>query len=360
MLHALIMAGGGGTRFWPRSRRARPKQFLALAGSRTLLQQALDRIEGAIEPRHTWVITGAAHAAETARQLPELAPERVIGEPVGRDTAACIGLGAAAIAITDPDAVMLVMPADHVIEPVPLFRQGIHVAAQMTQEHPDALVTFGIPPNFPATGYGYIERGPEIARRQGLAVYRVQKFEEKPKADRAEAFVASGRYYWNSGLFVWRAATILNALRASQPKLAAAVERIAAAWDTPRREEVLAREYAGLDRISIDYAVMEKATDVLVVQAPFQWDDVGSWLALERMQPQDSNHNTIQADHEGSATERCIIVGEPGRLIATVGVKDLIIIQDGNATLVAQRQDEAGLKKLVEQMQAKGDRAEYL
>src|SRR5438128_2107188 len=212
MLHALIMAGGGGTRFWPRSRQHRPKQFLALAGDRTLLQQALDRIEASVAPAHTWVITAGMHQAEVGRQLPDLAASNIVGEPCGRDTAACIGLGAALIAREDPAAVMLVMPADHVIEPVQEFARGVHVAYQLTLEHPTALVTFGIRPTYPATGYGYIHRGPEMGNRQGIGVYRVESFREKPTHAVAERFVVSGEYYWNSGIFVWQAATILHAL----------------------------------------------------------------------------------------------------------------------------------------------------
>ncbi|HZZ81826.1 MAG TPA: mannose-1-phosphate guanylyltransferase [Gemmataceae bacterium] len=354
MLHALIMAGGGGTRFWPRSRQAKPKQFLTLVGASTLLQQALERIEVLTPPERTWIITGAAYVAESARQLPALPTDRIVGEPCGRDTAACIGLGAALVARDDPDAVMLVMPADHVIEPAQEFRRAAHVAEQMVLEHPQALVTFGIRPTFAATGYGYIERGAELSQRQNVSVYRVGSFREKPHVELAEEFLASGKHYWNAGIFVWRAATILAALRQNQPKLAAAVERIAAAWGTPRQDDVLAREYAGLDRISIDYAVMEKATEVLVVQAPFQWDDVGSWLALERRQPQDAEHNTILARHLGIDTHNCIIAGDPDKLIATLGVSDLIIIQDGDAILVAHRRDEAGIKKIVEQLKARG------
>src|SRR5438270_9468334 len=186
MLHALIMAGGGGTRFWPRSRQKRPKQFLALTGERTLLQQAFDRIEAQVPATGTWVITSAAHQQETGRQLPELAADHIVGEPCGRDTAACIGLGAALIARQDPSATMLVMPADHVIEPVHEFRRAAHVAEQMAEEHPSALIAFGIPPTFPATGYGYIHRGAEVAGRQGIAVHRVRAFKEKPTHDVAE------------------------------------------------------------------------------------------------------------------------------------------------------------------------------
>jgi mannose-1-phosphate guanylyltransferase len=354
MLHALIMAGGGGTRFWPRSRQLRPKQFLTLTGDRSLLQSAFDRIEAQVPAERLWVITSNQHRSETEKQLPELGTDQIVGEPCGRDTAACIGLGAALIARRDPDAVMLVMPADHVIEPVQEFRRGAQAAEQTVLEHPNALITFGVPPTYPATGYGYIHRGSEIGTRQGVSVYKVQRFREKPSFDVAEGFVASGEYYWNSGIFVWKVSTILENLRERQPKLHGAVVRIADAWNTPKRVEVLRREYEGLDRLSIDFAVMEHAKEVLVLQAPFKWDDVGSWLALERMHPQDADGNTVLAEHCGVKTKGCVIVGDSGRMIATAGVQDLIIIQDGNATLVAGRNDEGTVKQIVEQLKKKG------
>jgi mannose-1-phosphate guanylyltransferase len=354
MLHALIMAGGGGTRFWPRSRQARPKQFLRLAGERTLLQQAYDRLEAAVPPARTWVLTAAAHADEVRRQLPELPAERVVGEPCGRDTAACVGLGAALIAAEDPEAVMVVTPADHVIEPVQGFRRALHAAVQAAEERPTALVTFGIPPAWPATGYGYIHRGPEVARRQGVPVHAVRAFREKPPAELAERFVASGEYLWNSGIFVWKAATILDALAGRRPDLAAGVRRIAAAWPTPGREQALAREYPALEKISIDYAVMQGAPEVLVVQAPFRWDDVGSWLALERLHPQDAGGNTVLARHAGLDTAGCVIAADEGLLVATVGVRDLLIVQDGDAILVADRGREGDVKKLVEGLRQRG------
>ncbi len=354
MLHAMIMAGGGGTRFWPRSRQRKPKQFLTLTGDRTLLQQTVDRIEAAVPPDRTWILTGASYADESVRQLPQLPANRVVGEPIGRDTAPCIGLGAALIQRTDPDATMLVLPADHIIEPMQEFRRAAHVAAQIADEHPESLITFGIVPTFPSTGYGYIERGEEIALRQNTPIYRVQSFREKPALELAEQFVATGRYFWNAGIFCWKARTILEQLRANQPSLAEGVERIAAAWDTPRRDEILECEYPKLTKISIDFAVMEKAPSVLVVQAPFRWDDVGSWLALERLHPQDAEHNTVLAEHVGISTDHCVIAAEPGKFIGTVGVNHLIIIQDGDCILVADRRDEGSIKQLVETMRKRG------
>jgi mannose-1-phosphate guanylyltransferase len=354
MLHALIMAGGGGTRFWPRSRTRRPKQFLTLVGERTLLQQAQERIEAQIRPEHTWIITAAAHCAEVGVQLPGLPKDHIVGEPCGRDTAACIGLGAALIARQDAAATMLVMPADHVIEPAQEFRRAAHVAAQFADENPQALVTFGIPPTYPATGYGYIHRGAAFTDRQGVTAYRVKQFREKPNAEQAEQMLATGEYFWNAGIFVWKAATILQALKDNQPQLHAAVERIADAWPTPQRDAVFQKEYDALQRISIDYAVMEHAKEVLVVQAPFKWDDVGSWLALERMNPQDADGNTVQGLHCGVNTTHCVIAADQGRLIATVGVSNLLIIQDGDAVLVADKREEGNIKQIVELLKKKG------
>jgi mannose-1-phosphate guanylyltransferase len=354
MLHAMIMAGGGGTRFWPRSRQQRPKQFLTLTGDRSLLQMALDRVEAQVPPERSWVVTAAAYAEETARQLRGLPADHIVGEPCGRDTAACIALGAALVAREDPDAVLIVTPADHVIEPVQEFRRAAHAAEQLAGEHPGALITFGITPTYPATGYGYIQRGPEVAGRQGVSVYRVQRFREKPDEETAEGYVASGRYFWNAGIFVWRAEAILAELRRQRPELHAAVLRVVDAWPTAERERVLRREYEGLEKISIDYAVMEHAREVLVVQAPYRWDDVGSWLALERMHPQDADGNTVLAAHAGLHTRDCVIAADEGHLIATLGVDNLLIVQDGNATLVADKREEGTVKQLVELLKKKG------
>lgn len=354
MLHALIMAGGGGTRFWPRSRQRRPKQFLSLSGERTLLQQALDRIETAVAPERTWVITSATHSELTRQLLATVPPERIIGEPCRRDTAACIGLGAALIAREDAQATMLVMPADHIIQPREAFLKALNTAEQLSEEHPTALVTFGIRPSYPATGYGYIHCGERVAHASDIPLYRVRAFREKPSHQLAEQFLREGGFFWNSGIFVWKAATILRQLRRQQPSLYAAIERIAVAWSSADQEATLHREYEALERISIDYAVMERADDVLVVEAPFQWDDVGSWLALERLNDKDLSGNTLLATHCGLDTKGCVIVADPDQLVATVGVEDLLIVRDGDITLVAHRRDEGTVKKLVEIVKEKG------
>jgi mannose-1-phosphate guanylyltransferase len=224
---------------------------------------------------------------------------------------------------------------------------------QTAEEHPSALVTFGIPPTFPSTGYGYIHRGTEASSRNGISICRVRGFREKPNADLAERFVVSGEYFWNSGIFVWKAAAVLNQLREQRPALYAAVQRIADAWGGSNRQAVLRSEYEAMEKVSIDFAVMEHAPEVLAAQAPYHWDDVGSWLALERMNPQDADGNTVLGEFYGVNTKGCVIVGDPGRMIGAIGVENLLIIQDGDATLVADRREESAVKKLVELLQQK-------
>lgn len=354
-LHGVIMAGGGGTRFWPRSRKARPKQFLNLAGDRSLLQQAAERLAPLTDPSRTWIVTAAAQVDLVREQLPELLAARVVAEPQGRDTAAAVGLAAALIHRIEPSAVMVVTPADHLIEPAALCQRTLQAAATIAREYPAALVTLGIPPTYPATGYGYLQRGRALPSRNGIDVFHALGFREKPDLPTAERYLQAGDYLWNSGIFVWRVAAIRGELQRQQPILSAALDRIAAAWGTADQAAVFQAEYAALPRISIDYAVMEKAEEVLVLKAPFTWDDVGSWPALERHHPQDAAGNTVLGtSHLGLATKNCIVVGEPGQLIGTVGVENLLIIRSGDTVLVADRRDEAGLKKLVDQLAAAG------
>lgn len=354
MLHVLIMAGGGGTRFWPRSRMARPKQFLSFAGDRTLLQSTLDRIEAQIPPARTWVMTSAAHRDEVIRQLPGLPPNQIIGEPCPRDTAPCVALGAALIARDDPDAVMLVIPSDHVIEPAREFQRICQAAEQLALDHPHALITFGIVPTWPSTGYGYIRRGEPLAERMGIAIHKVREFREKPDAAVARQYLESKEYYWNAGVFVGKVSAFHEQFERSEPATWESAWQIANNWGTSKQAAAMAELFPKLRKISFDFAVMEKCPEVLVMAAPYKWDDVGSWLAIERLNPQDANHNTVLANHVGIKTEGCIVVGDHGKLIATLGVRDLIIVQDGDCILVADKSKESEVKLIVEELRKRG------
>lgn len=354
MLHAVIMAGGGGTRFWPRSRRDRPKQFLKLAGERTLLQAAGDRLEAQVPPERTWIFTSASHRDETARQLPHVPTDQIVGEPASRDTAPCVALAAALIARRNPQALMIVTPADHVIEPVQEFRRLLHATEQLAVENPHALITFGIRPTRPSTGYGYIRRGQALPFRQGVPVFRVESFREKPDEATAREYLASGNYYWNAGVFAGKASVFLENFAIQKPAMYDGVCKIAASWDQSNRDAIFVEEYSRIEKISFDFAIMEKAPEVLVLEATYHWDDVGSWLALERLYPHDANWNTVQATHCGVDTSNCIIVGDSDNVIATVGLQDLIIVQDGDCFLVADRRMEGDVKKLVEELRRRG------
>jgi mannose-1-phosphate guanylyltransferase len=354
MLHGIVMAGGSGTRFWPKSRRHRPKQLLRLYGDATMLQQTVERIAPMVPSERIVVVTGADQAEEVRAQLPELPPANVVAEPCPRDTAACVGLAAQLVARSDPEGTMIVMPADHVIETGALFRKTVRAAAAVIDAEPSAFVTFGIAPTRPETGYGYIERGESLGAIEGIALDRVVRFCEKPNRETAEQFLAQGRFVWNSGIFVWRARAILDALATHCPGLAAALDRIASALGTPAEAETLAHEYPRLDRVPIDKAVMEKAGNVRVLEVVYNWNDVGDWRALSALVPSDRHDNTIQGQVVSLETRRSIVVSDDGGLIATLGVEDLVIIQSGGATLVARKSQLDKLKSLVESLDTSG------
>jgi mannose-1-phosphate guanylyltransferase len=277
----------------------------------------------------------------------------VVGEPCRRDTAPCIGLAALMILRDDPQGVMAVMPADHVIAPDHALQQAISLAEHLVDESPERIVTFGIRPTYPAESFGYIERGaqvPAAGRAAALgtaAVYHVKQFREKPKADVARAYLAAGTYYWNSGIFVWKAATIVQALEEREPRMVAHLKNIVAAPGGSGDAKVFAREFEAIQGISIDYAVMEHARDVLVIEAPFSWDDVGSWQAIARLQGADAQGNTIAAQHLGLRTTGTIVRGPDGHLVVTLGVSDLVVVHTPDATLVANKHDEESIRELV-------------
>lgn len=360
MLHAVIMAGGSGTRFWPASRHARPKQLLELLSGRTMLEETVARLGELVPTERVVVATNRDQAEQIAALLPDLPAESILIEPCKRDTAAAIGLAALHVARRDPEATMLVMPSDHVIQPTELFQQALRQASELVAREPELLVTFGIRPTYPAETFGYIERGValDLLTQRGASapsdVFRVQRFCEKPRADVAHEFLAAGRFYWNAGIFVWRAATILDALRRFQPALFERLQAIEAAHGSQQQQEVLEREFAAIEGRSIDYAVMEQAEQVAVIEAPFEWDDLGSWRAFARWQGEDDDGNTICALHVGIDTTGSIVRGEPGHLIATLGVKDCLIVHTPDATLVANKHDEESIRKLVQWIEQRG------
>ncbi len=349
------MAGGSGTRFWPKSRRDRPKQLLRLYGDATMIQQTVARIEPLVPPERTLIVTGADQADATRSQLPGLPAQNIIAEPAPRDTAPCVALAAGIIRGRDEKATMIVMPADHVIEPPEAFRATVEAAVSVIDQDPAALITFGIKPTHPETGYGYIERGALLeTTRGGIPVYEVIQFREKPDRATAEAFLAAGTFAWNAGIFVWRAQTILDELKTHRPNLALALEPIFQALGTSQEAEVLARHFPSLERVPIDKAVMEHALRVRVLEVPYRWNDVGDWRAVATLLEPDPSGNATQGSVLTRDTTGSIIISDDGGLIATLGVDNLVIVHSGKATLVARKDQLDKLKSLVESLKDSG------
>ncbi len=358
MLHAVLMAGGSGTRFWPASRRETPKQLLALAGEATMIQSTAYRLGNLVPPERSWVITSQPLVEAIGRQLPGV---RIVGEPCRRDTAPCVGLAAALIEADDSDAILLVMPSDHVIQDVAAFRQAVGDGVALIEQDPSRIVTFGIRPSYPAESFGYIERGDRLDERQ--AAYQVSQFREKPSAATAAEYLASGRFYWNSGIFLWRASTILQLLRQYEPAMANHIDAIGAAArsdtsnlpaDDPAFQAVLTDRFHQIVGKSIDYAVLERHDNVVVIEAPFDWDDVGSWQAISRLQPADSAGNTCRGLHVGIDTGGCIVYGPADHAIVTIDVQDLVVVHTPDATLVAAKHAEERVREAVQALQERG------
>jgi len=355
VLHAIVMAGGSGTRFWPASRASLPKQLLPLAGAKTLLEDTVERLSGLVPPERILVVTSERLLPAVRNQLPQVPEAALVGEPCKRDTAPCVGLAALLVARHDPDATMAVMPSDHVIQPTERFCEAILQAAALVAESPGRLVTFGIKPTYPAESFGYIQQGAPLANRHGrAAVHAVARFREKPPASVAQEYVAAGNFLWNAGIFVWKAATILEALATHQPECLANLKTIVAAWDTPDRAAVFAREFAAIKGISIDYAVLEHAQDVVVIEAPFSWDDLGGWSAVARQRGCDAEGNTIVGRHLGIGSVRTIVHGDDDHLVVTMGLEDMLVVHTPDATLVADRAHEEAVRRVVAELEQRG------
>ena len=348
--YAVIMAGGSGTRFWPWSRQNTPKQLLNITGEKTMIEQTVSNVTPLVGTDHIIIITNKTHARKIKKLLPEIPPDNIIAEPLGRDTAPCIGLAATIIEKRNPSAVMMALPSDHLIRPADKFTDALSVAAQVAIES-NALVTFGIKPFEPSVNYGYIHRGKLSDEKAVCPIYEVKGFKEKPDRSTAQTFLDSGEYYWNGGIFVWKTDVILENISRFLPNLYEGLNRISNANFS---QSAIAKEYKRFEKISIDYGVMEKASNVKVIEANFEWDDVGGWQALERLHKTQQGDNTLLGKHYGMGTANCIIIGNDKHLIATVGVSGLIIVHTRDATLVCNKHNAEDVKKLVTQLKDKG------
>lgn len=358
MLHSVILAGGSGTRFWPQSRRQLPKQFLHLSGPETLIQSTWSRCRQLVAPEQTWVVTGSSLVAETARQLPDVPAEQILAEPCPRSTAPGLALAALHVIHADPDAVMLVLPADQVISPAEEFVLAIRQAERFVKHSPEAFVLFGAVADRPSTRFGYIHRGEEVAAG-GARTFQVAGFQEKPTMLEAARYAATGEYYWNCGILVTRADTLLRALPQLSPEMQQGFALLRAAFGGPAWEQTLQEQFTELPALAIDRVLLERGSHLYIQEATFAWDDVGTWQALAKLLPRAKDGNSIDGPFCGVETEGCLVRTTRGHLVATVGVRDLIIIHTPTATLIADRRDEAALRKLISELDRKGW-ADYL
>lgn len=353
MYYALIMAGGVGTRLWPLSRRNRPKQSLKLVGERTMFEHAVDRIAPLFQPEHIFVVTGAEHVDSLMEQAPELPPQNFIVEPEGRGTAPCIGLGAIHLRRQDEEAIMAVLTADHFIADVERFRQVLVAAGQVAAE--GHLVTLGIKPSYPSTGYGYIKQGESLGLVEGFPVFRAQRFTEKPSPETAMHMVESGEYSWNSGMFIWRVDRILEEFQRQMPDFYVQLVEVEAALGNSGYEPTLKRVWPRVDKQTIDYGVMEGAEDVCVIPVDIGWSDVGSWASLSQLLPTDEEGNIVVGPYLGIDTHDTLVFGSTGeRLIATIGLEGMVIVDTEDALLVCPREREQQVREIVRRLDESG------
>lgn len=350
---ALIMAGGKGERFWPKSRASLPKQFLSLTDDgKTMIQLTVERIRPIVELEDIYIATNKAYKELVMQQLPGLPEENILCEPIGRNTAPCIGLGAVHISKKYEDATMIVLPSDHLIKNNDIFVKTFAEACE-TAEKADNLVTIGITPNYPETGYGYIKY--DTSKQNGSA-YEVERFVEKPNLEVAMEYLESGDYLWNSGMFIWKISTILDDFKKYMPDTYEGLLKIKDAIGTDAEDAVLESEFPKLESQSVDYGIMEKADNIYILSGNFGWDDVGSWLAVGRIKSVDENNNVINGNVVAVNTKDCVIEGAE-KLIATVGLRDIIVVDTPDATLISTKENAGEIKQVLAQLREKGKEA---
>lgn len=352
---ALIMAGGRGERFWPRSRKNLPKQFLSLTDDgKTMIQLTVERILPLVKMEDIYIATNKNYKELVRSQLPGIPEENILCEPVGRNTAPCIGLGAAHIGKKYENALMLVLPSDHLIKFNNMFLSSLREACRVAMED-DNLVTLGITPTYPETGYGYIKFNPQ--KTLGGA-YQVERFVEKPTLEVAKEYLETEEYLWNSGMFIWKLSSIWKNMEKYMPETYPGLQRIGAAIGTPEEEAVLEQEFAALPSVSIDYGIMEKAQHIYTIPGTFGWDDVGSWLAVERIKKTNEDGNVVNGNVITIDTHNCIVQGT-NKLIAAVGLRDLIIVDTEDAILICEKHRAGDIRKVTENLKI-CNRDEYL
>ena len=345
-IYALILAGGSGERFWPLSRRARPKQLLRLVAEKTLLEQTVARLDGLVPRERLLILTNVDQEAAVRELLPDLPKENIVAEPAKRDTAAAVALGAGWVALRDHSATMIVLPADHVIKDTAAFQKTLTTAAAAAEET-GALVTIGVKPTWACPGFGYIEQGGAVRLRNvtpEAAVHRVVRFREKPNADLAESFLRKGNFRWNAGMFVWSVPSVLSEFNRHTPELASFISQVRA---RDNFEKTVRERFAKLPKISFDYAIMEKADRVLVVEATFDWDDVGSWSAVAKYFKNDPEGNAANCEITALESSNNIVFNPDGARIALLGVHNLIVVRTADAILICHRHQAEKIKNLV-------------
>lgn len=357
--YAVIMAGGKGERFWPLSTARKPKQLLKLTGDQPLLSLAVERIRPVAPPERTLIVTNADLLDATREAAPMLPPENIIGEPVGRDTAAAVALGAAWVAQKDPEGVFCILTADHIIGNLPVFQRTLSASLDLAGRR-EVMITIGIEPSGPSTSYGYIEACSSMETIEDVAFLKAERFREKPDRETARKYIAGGNYFWNSGMFIWSVKTLTEGFTAHAPETAALLEQLKAV-DFSREDvaDALKPLYEPLEKISIDYALLEHAENIAMARGTFEWDDVGSWPAVRNHFPEDADHNVCIGDCECLEASLNTVYSRD-RLTALIGVKGLIVVQTDDVTLVCNEEHAEDIKKMVRRLREQGTRDEVL